>query len=227
MISDGKACSFERHILENALNELISSFSIEWLNSESDHPLQKLWKREDYLASLELANLGCSISKAKMINPEFAMKHINRIKNENPDLRRGSIYEIIFAAAFHIPPKQVVELLHPQAPTYDLIVHFQDNSIINVSVKNFGDSEQSSMFMNESKKIESMLERIISTPMQIIISNDLYPSKMDWDNLGRNLPKILHNFKDAEISGWRISLILAVLVNYLYLIKILNKYDKC
>lgn len=206
MNSNGKACPFERHILENALDELANSFSIEWLNSESNHPLQKLWKRDDYLASLELANLGCSISKAKMINSEFAMKHINRIKNENPDLRRGSIYEIIFAAAFHIPPKQVVEMLHPQAPTYDLIVHFQDNSIINISVKNFGDSEQSSMFITESKKIESKLEKIVRNPTQIVISNDVYPSKMDWDNLGRNLPKILHNFKDVNIGGWRVSL---------------------
>jgi len=45
--------------------------------------------------------------------------------------------------------------------------------------------------------------------MQIFISNDVYPSTRDWDNLKRWLPKILKFPIDAKnnVDRWRISLI--------------------
>jgi hypothetical protein len=72
MYSEGRNCPFDKTILENALNELVASFSLIWLTSDTGHPLQALWKREDYLSSIELANLGCSILKTKRINLDYS-----------------------------------------------------------------------------------------------------------------------------------------------------------
>jgi hypothetical protein len=145
--------------------------------------------------------------KTWKVELDYTKKHIERIKNNNPDLRRGSIYEIIFSAAFHIPPMQVVEMLHPQAQTYDLIVSFKDNTKVNISVKNFGNSEKDQMFLDRSKNMESIISKTIPNPLQVIIYSDQYPSKMDWDNLARELPKALVYRGNININGWHIVLI--------------------
>lgn len=151
-------------IFEEALRELVDSFSEEWITSNSGHPLQILWHRRDILASIELAMLGLSIRKIKRFSPDQVKQNIRIIKSDDQGNMRNAAWEIILAASFHTPPKQYSRLLGPHKPTYDIEVEFPDNSKNHISVRTFGQSEKYIEFSNQFESVE----RIIKNNMKVL-----------------------------------------------------------
>lgn len=194
---------------EDSLNEIEKSFGIDWLNSNSGHPLQELWSRKDILSSIELFTLGSSISHIKPINSNIVKENVNIIKTNDRNGRRGAVFEMVIASALHNPPEQTVELLDPQYPLYDMIVHFNDKTSINISVKNFGQSDKGELFMKEAKLVEQIIKINLKLHARIFIKCDIYPSLHEWDILQRQLPIILKNisYSGIKIYNWYIFLL--------------------
>ncbi len=123
MYSDRRIRPFEdERAFEEALIEIADFFSEEWLTSNSGHPLQTLRQRKDLFASIELAYLGASIQKIKNISPNELNQRIETIKEGDQGNIAGAIWEILLAAAFHKPPKQISRLLGQYQQTYDIEV---------------------------------------------------------------------------------------------------------
>ena len=201
MNSQNRICPIEENqLFEEALREIDRSFGETWLNSDSGHPLQTLWRRRDVLSSIELFTLGSSLIRIKSINPYHFMEYIDIIKKSDRNGshgavngRRGTIFEVVLAAALHNPPEQIIELLDPQYPVYDMIVHLIDKTSINISVKNFGQSEKDELFIKEAKLVEQVIRDHLRQHGGIFIRSDIYPSAYHWDELLRKLPNILRN----------------------------------
>ena len=196
---------------ENILQELVNSFSESWLTSNSDHPLQILWGRRDMLASIELANLGCSIQKIKNISPDQVRQNIKLLKKPDHGTMAGAVWEIILAATFHNPPNQKSKLLGPRKPTYDIEVETADSFKTLISVKNFGQSKKDQEFIANFNLIETFVVKFINRDIQIIIyRRDDYPSLQAWGSLIRALKMLIeskNNYIHCLIEGWDISII--------------------
>ncbi len=211
MYSEGRRCPLGNiQAFENALLELVNSFSEPWLTSNSDHPLQKLWGRKDILASIELAYLGCSIQKIKNISPDQLRQNIKLLKSDDRGTMAGAIWEVILAAAYHNPPNQKSRLLGPRKPTYDIDVETLDGLKTRISVKNFGQSKRDRNFVAKFDLIEKFIINSVVSHVQIVIfrKND-YPSPQEWDSLIRILLELIKSgtyFKHYLINGWDISI---------------------
>lgn len=210
--SEGRRCPFENiQVFENALIELVNSFSESWLTLSSGHPLQILWGRKDILASIELAYIGCSIQKIKNISPDQLRQDIKLLKNNDRGTMAGAVWEIILAAAFHNPPHQESKLLGPRKPTYDIDVETIDGLKTRISVKNFGQSKKDHDFVVNFDSIEKIIKDTINSHVQIIIfRKDNYPSPQEWGLLIRNLSKLIKSknyYVHYLFNGWDISII--------------------
>jgi hypothetical protein len=209
--SEGRICPFENiQEFENALIELVTSFSESWLTSNSGHPLQILWARKDILASIELAYIGCSIQKIKPVSPDQLRQNIKLLKNNDRGTMAGAVWEIILAAAFHNPPDQKSRLLGPHRRTYDVDVETRDGSKTRISVKNFGQSEKDRDFVVHFDSIEKIIKHSIIRHIQIIIfRKDNYPSPQEWASLIRTLKILIRSnnyYMHYLVNGWDISI---------------------
>lgn len=210
MYSEGRRNPFKDNqpqLFEDALKELIDSFSERWLSANSNHPLQSLWHRTDILASIELANLGISICTVKGFSPDQLRQNIKLLKSKDLGTIAGAVWEIILAAALHNPPNQNSRLLGPRKPTYDIEVKTDIGFNHLISVKNFGQSNKDRDFINQFELTEKIIKDNMSMPIQIVvIRKSSYPSLSDWAELMRNLPKLIKDQSNIHclVCGWEI-----------------------
>ena len=212
LYSKGRQRPFENvQLFEDALIELVNSFSETWLTSSSDHPLQILWGRKDFLASIELFYIGYSILKIKHASPDQLKQNIKLLKNNDHGTMAGAVWEVILAAALHNPPNQISRLLGPRKPTYDVDVETISGVKTRVSVKNFGQSKRDRSFAVNFEKIERVIEDTVINHSQIIIFRmHNYPSPQEWASLIRNLVKLIKSQKyylHYLADGWDISIL--------------------
>src|SRR5271157_5821221 len=89
---------------KNALIKIIQYFGKEWLECPGgEHPLQKLWNRNDSLSGSELLIFGDSLSKAESLNAQRAKILADRVKSSDENNCKGAVYELIASAIFQIP----------------------------------------------------------------------------------------------------------------------------
>lgn len=201
MYSSKRRCPPEyEEEFEDILKELVNSFTESWLNSNEGHEIQTLWQRNDMVASNELITLGESIKKLREINPNWINGQIRLIKNNEPNIRRGPIYEIILAAALHGVNGQTVDLLPLHTETYDLILNLSDGAKICFSIKNFGPSDKARSIAKEVRIIENVIiANPVHPPMSFFINkNEGYPSSEDWISLRRYLLHIMREKHDSS-----------------------------
>jgi len=191
---------------QEVLQEVEDSFSKSWLGSGKDHPLQAVWHREDILASIELATLGSSIQKIKIVSPDQTRQNIKTIKEIDVGNTRNAIWEIILSAAFHDPPAQYSRLLGPRRPTYDIEVRFPDETKNHISVKTFGQSEKDIAFCDQFESIEKIIKSNLTKSLQIFIFRDDYPTPEQWETLKGRLPEIIkfHCHPINSMEEWTI-----------------------
>ena len=210
MLSDRRRCPLrdeDKQLFEEALKEILESFSEPWLTSKSNHPLQILWNRRDHLASLELYTLGNSIRKLRSISPDQLRQNIALLKSDDQGTMAGAIWEIILAAAFSIPPQQKSKLLGPRKPTYDIEVETENGSKFRISIKNFGKSNKDREFISQFQSIEQIIKNYATTNVRInIIRTGQFPTMQEWDSLKRHLSNFLKSarFSASSINGWDI-----------------------
>lgn len=197
----------DNQLFEEALKELVETFSERWLNADSDHPIQSLWRRKDILASTELANLGLSIRKIKDSSPDQLRQNIKLLKNKDLGTMAGAVWEIILAAALHHPPNQNSKLLGPRRPIYDIEVNTITGLSHFISVKNFGQSVKDREFISQFESLEKIIKGNIdmNVPIQVmIIRRAGYPSLSDWAELMRKLPYLVKdpNNLHCPVCGW-------------------------
>lgn len=177
--------------LKEYLQVIISSFSKDWLENESGHPIQKLWKRNDELATNELFSLACAIKDLSKIDAKWTNAQIKIVKSKDKNNSRGAIFEIL---ALNI--LNAVE--HPVKPAklnqagYDGVITKAGSQEMRVSIKSYGSSNTQQHFESKSKVIEQLILKLLKKykypPSQILLDfPDKFPNERDWKLLEENI----------------------------------------
>ena len=195
-----------REEFREGIQEVEDSFSKSWLDSGTDHPLQAVWHRKDIIACIELANLGFSLKKIKVVSPDQTRQNIKTIKEFDVGNMKNAIWEIILSSAFHDPPTQHSRLLGPRKPTYDIEIEFPGGAKNHISVKTYGQSNKDIEFCNKFNFIDDVIKENIAKSLQIFIFRDNYPCEQQWKILEEGLPEIVGSphQPNNSIGDWTI-----------------------
>jgi hypothetical protein len=191
--------------LEESLESIVYYFDENWLNEENNHPLQRLWKRKDPLATNELYTFGNSIISLKDVDNHWLKSTLKKIKNGDRNNIIGFTFEIIAAAMIKNGKNQNLRLPPVNNQGYDLIAEFKDNSIINISCKNHGLSDRNKGFIKDSQAVEKLFLEICKkykkNRIQCHIANisKEYAEHYDWRNLKTQLKSKIKNFEGEEL----------------------------
>lgn len=167
-------------VLESKYTEL-------WLSENKSHPLQKLWARNDELASHELYTLGTSIDQMIKIDYKWTIDQIKLSKSFDRKNSQGAIFELIGLALMHSKKHPVVPSKSNQ-PGYDGKLIIGGTKQMRVSIKNYGMSESQKMFETKAKQLEGdvvrLLKKFAFPPALIFVDFPFYyPQKSDWQLL--------------------------------------------
>lgn len=194
------------NISESELNEymqvIIDSFSKDWLEKDNGHPIQKLWIRNDELATHELFSLASAIKEISKIDPKWTNEQIRIAKSTDRNNSRGAIFEILALNILNAEEHPVKPAKLNQAG-YDGIITKAGNQEMRVSIKSYGSSNSQQQFEKKAKKIEQIILKLLRKynypPSQILLDfPDKYPNERDWKLLEENIDGM---FKDQRYKN--------------------------
>lgn len=198
--------------VDDCFRVLRETFTNEWLETNGNNVLQKLWSRRDTLATRELFSLGSAI-KTLLAFPDFIKEKVELVKTGDPKNWNGALFEI-YALSFFTRYK-IAPAKKNQAG-YDGVLNLSDSKRIRISIKNYSISKHHESFLKEANLINDLTQKYLqdfnSPPIELIISKKTnYPSSGDWQQLKENFHgvfieynKIGNNFIRVEIGDWSI-----------------------
>lgn len=185
-----------------ALLQLIAdTFSLEFLQKQSGHPLQKLWGRSDTLASNELISLAIAIKNLSLIDPIWIREQVKLAKSSTINTYRGALFEILSLNILHGQEHPVQPAKMNQAGYDGVIRNGQQN--IRVSIKNYGKSSFQKQFEQKARLLEStiigLLKKYAFPPSQILLDfpSD-FPEERDWKMLDERIDAIFKEQRTSE-----------------------------
>ncbi|MEM6816208.1 MAG: hypothetical protein AAF600_17765 [Bacteroidota bacterium] len=189
--------------LEEFMKVLTDSLGEEWLNADTNHPLQVLWKRNDELATNELYSLAYAIKVLSEIDPSWTRKQIDTVKVKDRNNSQGAIFEFLGLNMIHNPTEHPVKPTKLNQAGYDGLLTKSDSSEIRVSIKNYGISSFQRSFEKKAKSVETkmigLLKKYKYPPVQILLDfPDSYPNDRDWKMLEDRLDGIFKSQRTAD-----------------------------
>ncbi len=120
----------------SALSAIANIFGVEWLESKTNtnHPIKRLWNRDDTLAAIELISLGKAIKDLEDIDKKWLDKRIDDIKRDHQTYR-GYMFEIMSISMMAMGQMKV-KPSRDSTPGIDAIIDFEDGFEVAASIKN-------------------------------------------------------------------------------------------
>jgi hypothetical protein len=193
--------------LNQALEAVSLAFDRKWLEHGTSHPVQELWARRDFLATVELFWLGDSLQRLVPLNERWVRHVIEQMKDSNRNSRVGHAFELLLGAALTVPG-QAVTLAAPGTPNYDMDVNVHDGPHLRMSLKNFGASPRQSAFEARCQELQDrLLDAVSRLGVQwfgAFIECDHYPLDSEWALLYEDLPNRLEQQYPQQIGPWTV-----------------------
>lgn len=124
-----------------------------WLRRVEEHPIRELWARDDWLATLELVNMGILARKLRPLgSKEWWSTARQKLRSEIPGDIAGTAFEIVAGATLH-SHGQTVRLAEPSQPGYDIALRANDGGVLRISCKALTIS-------NEERKFRTFVDRL-------------------------------------------------------------------
>jgi hypothetical protein len=135
--------------LNAKLAALAIAFDEAWLNADSAHPLQSLWRRQDALATNELLNFGDAVERLQQEAPAWLKGQVHNIKTGDAGQSVGAIFEIL---ALNLFSRQYCRVIPApdSMPGFDGTLLLNDGSRVLVSIKNHGLSSREQEFLAQA-----------------------------------------------------------------------------
>jgi len=100
---------------------LATTFEARWLTLREGNPVEELWARKDYVASIELAWLGDAIQRMSAVDEQWTKREAKKMKTGHPTNRSGALFEVLALSLF-CEQGQTVKPMPKGNPGYDGIV---------------------------------------------------------------------------------------------------------
>jgi hypothetical protein len=182
--------------LDRRLGAVADAFGSEWLSAANGHPLQALWQRQDGFAVSQLCILGHALAGLDPIDPRWVKEHVDKIKANEVNERRGSMFELLGTALFLKPP-QTIKPTKRSNPGYDAILTLPDQATVDVSLKSYGTSTHEMEFRTQAEQAQeeftSLLQSRNSVGGVLLVFANTFPSAQDWGRLRSALPTLQPN----------------------------------
>lgn len=156
--------------VESSIKELEDLLGLNWLNrsSQKENKIKKIWRRRDFLATIELYTLGNAI---KMIDDnEWLEDFCKQVKSPKESNQVGAIFEAVAFSMFS--DNHEAELAPPGQPGYDFSVSFDERKLY-ISCKRLQNSDEYKKLRTEFDFIESYfsseLKKLRLTGKQLFI----------------------------------------------------------
>lgn len=189
--------------LEESLGIIVDFFTEEWLNEKGEHPLKKLWERNDVIATTELFTFGRSILSIKDLDKNWIKKSVRRIKEGNANNVIGYVFEIIAAAMINKGENQELTLPPSDNPAIDLIVNLDDGSKVNISCKKYGLSDREKFFNRNAEELEDLFIKICKkygkNRIQCIIQSRKHVEEKEWHILKSEIEFMVASFNGEDL----------------------------
>jgi hypothetical protein len=193
--------------LEDALGAVARAFGEEWLTAKKDHPLRRLWRRGDFLATNELYWLGDSFMRLSA-NERWIGHAVERIKLPNRNDRVGLTFEVLGLAAF-ATSDQKLALPSANNPDWDGELSVGDGPRYRLSVKNFGESSRDGEFRKKSEEATALILDFATHAMlpwiHVKIETSEYPDSGVWRKVMAAIPTAIRS-RGQPLAGdsWQI-----------------------
>lgn len=177
--------------IQGALQAIQGSFGLDWLSTTNQrHKVQRLWRRDDGLATGELVTLGDSIKVVNAIDSKWTKERIRDIKN-NAQNAHGYVFEIVVIAMLARAGMNVRPTKKNQAGI-DAIVTYEDGFEVRLSFKSFDVSAHEQFFLTESKATRKYVKQAflskITAVMTVLQINE-YLGKPEWEKVRKYIAK--------------------------------------
>lgn len=158
----------------NAIDDLSAEEMNEWLNKMVDylggdiwlskacnirHPIVKLWKRKDFMATNELINFAQAVNTLEGIDKRWLKQMMKTVAGKDVNNVKGAIFEILALSAFANDRCKVVPAAAGN-PGIDGTVIFSDDIKLNLSLKYYGISTFEKDFL---KYMDEVYEYFLKT----------------------------------------------------------------
>jgi hypothetical protein len=117
------------------LTEVEKWLTQSWLEQEAEHPIRHLWRRRDFLSTVELLTLGFALERTKDKASKRMLSDIaDDIRSNDNGNAVGSAFEILAASIFDTGKQQITFPKNNQ-PGYDFAINLSNQKKIRVSCK--------------------------------------------------------------------------------------------
>jgi hypothetical protein len=178
--------------LQTHMQVVADAFTQTWLDTNSNNPVQQLWRRGDNNATSELLALAVSLATLQEINARWTREQVKIAKSKDLNSARGALFELLALAMLHSTTHQVTPAKLNQAG-YDGTLTGADGKQLRISVKNYGNSTYQRDFEKRAQKFEKFILALFAQyqylPCQIILEfPTLYPGDREWQLLYDAVP---------------------------------------
>lgn len=195
-----------RAALESGLRAIEGYFGSEWIASNPDHPVGRLWSlKDDFLATNELFWLGEAIVRLARIDDRWLRSVVGHIKSEDRGRRVGYTFELLALASVAVYGQEV-RPAQRDAKTFDADAILTDGNRYKVSVKNFGGSDRDQRFQEKAKEMEALViaeaKRQGKRWIGMMVGAEAYPCDRDWESLRAALPGLITEERLLSDGFW-------------------------
>lgn len=171
-----------------------------WLETEGNNPIQKLYKRTDFLSTNELLSFADAIAKIQKVDPKWLNGQLKHVKSKDINNTMGAIFEIM-GFSYLISDSYSVKLALEGNPGIDGTIVYNNTAKINISMKRFGTSRFEKDFnkkMTEVKKyFTSLLKKSKLLSLECLIVFTRYPNNNDYNELKKILKEGIEQVKTS------------------------------
>ncbi len=175
--------------VHDAMDFVERAFGLAWLaDITGTHKLQKLWRRSDSLANIELMCLGDSLRILEALDAKWVQQRVTSIQQDDATCH-GPLFEVLGLATL-VRGGMSVRPLRGNTPGIDGIVSFPDGFEVRLSLRNHDVSSHESYFREQSRHIRAVSRRAFGSKTrayQLIIESLQALSPSEWKILKRAL----------------------------------------
>ncbi len=181
--------------LNAKLDALETAFGLNWLTArEAASPVQRLWQRQDELATNELLNVGDAVERWLTEAPNWLAGQVKAVKGKDQGNANGAIFEILGLNLFASGQCRVVPA-PASKPGFDGTLELTDGSRVLVSAKNHGLSSYEKGFLAAARRFDEAFRKTASTlrpaGVQVRVLFQALPDNNAWSAVRQDVEKML------------------------------------
>ncbi len=183
---------------ERAFSAVERAFNPHWLAGNQGNRVQEVWARNDFLAGVEIFNLGRAVQAVDQLDNQKMKQLASAIRKAGKGAH-GFLYEVQAIAMLAQGGSAVLPTKNA-APGCDAIINFKDGTTFRWSIKNHDQSDREKAFRNQCARIYAG-HRTRAQPgalERLLVLSDVEIDAVVADRVLKAWPQLLGHWHDIS-----------------------------